>query len=245
MDFVFKPIGVVRSCFSEKFGVPRQSGLIPEATADIMVFPPYGAEASLRGLSCFSHIWIVFVFHLNADGRWSSTVRPPRLGGNRRMGVFATRSGFRPNPVGMSAVRLEKIDRTGDAYRLRVSGIDLVDGTPVLDIKPYLPYADRIEGAHGAYAGEAPPRSLSVTFSPEARGALERIDAVRRRRLTSLIEAVLALDPRPAYRRSDSGRVYGIAVDGIDVRWRVKGTRARVVSIRAGAEPFDQFPEKR
>ncbi len=245
MEFAFKPIGVVQSCFSEKFGAPRQAGLIPEATAEVVVFPPYGTEESLRGLSSFTHIWIVFVFHLNAEGRWSPTVRPPRLGGNRRIGVFATRSGFRPNPLGMSAVRLEGIDRIKDAFRLRVSGIDLVDGTPVLDIKPYLPYADRIKGAGGAYAGEAPPRPLSVAFSSQARSALAQMEAGRANRLMSLIEAMLALDPRPAYRRSEPDRVYGFTVDGIDVRWRVIGARARVVSIHTGVESFDQSPETR
>jgi tRNA-Thr(GGU) m(6)t(6)A37 methyltransferase TsaA len=245
MEFVFNPIGIVRSCFSEKFGVPRQPGLVPEATADLLLFPPYSDEASLRGLSLFTHIWIVFVFHLNPDGRWSPTVRPPRLGGNRRIGVFATRSGFRPNPVGISAVRLEGIDRGGDGCRIRISGIDLVDGTPVLDIKPYVPYADCVEGAQGAYASRAPSRPLEVVFSPAAQRALEGIEAGRRSRLAALIQSMLALDPRPAYRRCESDRIYGFAVEGFDIRWQVDGSRVRVLSIRAGIEPFDQSPEKR
>ncbi len=229
MEFVFKPIGIVRSCFTEKFGTPRQPGLVPEAGAEIVLSPPYHVEEAVRGLSSFSHLWIVFVFHRNRS--WSPTVRPPRLGGNRRIGVFASRSGFRPNPVGMSAVRLEKIVRESGSCRLRISGGDLIDGTPVLDVKPYVPYADRICNAEGGFAGAPPERRLEVVFSSEAEKAAAEIEAEGSTRIKDLISAVIALDPRPAYQRTDSKRDYGTLLHGFDVRWQVCGKTALVTSI--------------
>ena len=135
-DFTFHPIGVIRSCFTEKFGIPRQPGLVPAARATLEVFSPYDRDEAFRNLDEFSHLWVIFVFHGIPAGKWRPTVRPPRLGGNRRTGVFATRSGFRPNPIGMSAVSLEGIRRHNGKLLLELSGIDLLDRTPVLDIKP-------------------------------------------------------------------------------------------------------------
>jgi tRNA-Thr(GGU) m(6)t(6)A37 methyltransferase TsaA len=245
MTFTFEPIGVVRTCFTDKFGIPRQSGLVPEARGEIELFPPYASAEAVRELTSFSHLWVAFVFHGNPEGRWSPTVRPPRLGGNRRIGVFASRSGFRPNPIGLSAVRIEGIRHDGAVCRIGISGADLLDGTPVLDIKPYLPYADRIEDATGGIADKAPGKRLSVVFSPGARKSARRMEAENGIDLFGLIEAMLALDPRPAYQESKSERIYGFILHGADVRWQVRGTEARVLTIRTGPYGFDQTEEKR
>jgi tRNA-Thr(GGU) m(6)t(6)A37 methyltransferase TsaA len=235
MEFNFTPIGVIRSCFPEKFGVPRQAGLVREAAGSVALFPPFDSEEALRGLEAFSHIWITFVFHENLGKNWSPTVRPPRLGGNRRIGVFASRSGFRPNPVGISAVRLEGIVREAGDCRLQVRGLDLVDGTPVLDIKPYVPYADAIAGARAGYAVSAPEPTLSVIFSAEAEATLARLETERQIPLRRLVENLLALDPRPAYRRQAPG-AYGTRLYDLDIRWQAEGSTARVVSVET-ADP--------
>ena len=163
--FCFHPIGVVYSCFSEKFGIPRQPGLVPAARATLEILPPYDRDEAFRGLDDFSHLWIVFVFHGIDAEKWQPTVRPPRLGGNTRVGVFASRSGFRPNPIAISSVVLESIRRDHGKMVLELSGIDILDQTPVLDIKPYLPYADSIPDANGGYAGEPPRPSIAIDFS--------------------------------------------------------------------------------
>jgi hypothetical protein len=159
--------------------------------------------------------------------------------------VFASRSGFRPNPIGLSAVRLEGIEHDGAVCRIRISGVDLLDGTPVLDLKPYLPYADRTEDATGGIADKAPGNRLSVVFSPEARKSARRLEAENGIELLGLIEAMLALDPRPAYHGNESERIYGFTVHGINVRWQIRGAEARVLSIRTGPCGFDQTEEKR
>ena len=245
MAFTFDPIGVVRTCFTDKFGIPRQAGLIAGATGEIVLFSPYASAEAVRELTSFSHLWVVFVFHGNPEGRWSPTVRPPRLGGNRRIGVFASRSGFRPNPIGLSAVRIEGINHDGAVCRIGISGVDLLDGTPVLDVKPYLPYADRVEDATGGIADKAPAKRLTVIFSPEARNAARRLEAENGIELLGLIDAMLALDPRPAFHESRSERVYGFTLHGFDVRWQIRGAEARVLSIRADRRGFEQTEEKR
>ena len=199
MDFSFKPIGIIDSCFKEKFGIPRQPGLATEARAILKIFPPFDQMEAFKGLADFSHIWIIFVFHSGMPGTWKATVRPPRLGGNRRTGVFSTRSGFRPNPIGLSAVRLEKIVREKKQTRLYLGGVDLMDGTPVLDIKPYLPYADVISNACGGFASSIPEAPIRVNFSPQARAACLEKERSGYPGLTLLIEQLLKMDPRPAY----------------------------------------------
>lgn len=206
-------IADLKSVFSDKFGIPRQSGQVEEARGEVILRPAYARAEAVRGLDDCSHIWLLFECH-RADG-WRPTVRPPRLGGNRRIGVFASRSPFRPNPIGLSVVRLEGVDVT-NGVRLHVSGVDILDGTPILDIKPYLPWADAIPEATG-FAVDA-PSSLPVRMSDEALSALEQCDPSGERR--RLIEKLLALDPRPAY-HSDAGRTYASEVDGLTVRWRV------------------------
>lgn len=229
MEFSMEPIARIHTDFSTKFGVPRQSGLVEALEAEIIFEPPYRDPAALRGLEGFSHLWLVWVFHQAAGWPWSPTVRPPRLGGNRRMGVFATRSPFRPNPVGLSAVKLAGIETAGPSGPvLRVRGADLVDGTPILDIKPYLPYADCIPEALGGFAPRPAGAPLAVEIPP---ALLERVPPERREAL----EAVLAQDPRPRY-QADPERVYGFTFAGLEVRFTVEGERLTVREVAASPE---------
>lgn len=221
-----RPIARVHSDFGSKFGVPRQSGLVPELTAELEFEPEFRSPEAVRGLEAFSHIWLIWQFSENADRGWSPTVRPPRLGGNRRVGVFASRSPFRPNPLGLSCVRLLEVRQ--DQARgplLLLGGADLVDGTPVYDIKPYVPYADCHPEAVGGFAEEVAWRPLEVDFPPEL---LERVPEEKR----AALRGILAMDPRPAYQK-DPGRVYGFAFAGLELRFSVGEGRLRVLT----AEP--------
>ncbi len=218
-----EPIAHIRSEFSGKFGVPRQAGLVEGLRATVVFELPYRSPDALRGIDGFSHLWLIWEFSENKGAGWSPTVRPPRLGGNARLGVFATRSPFRPNPIGLSCVKLEKVEWDGPSGpALWVSGADLVDGTPIFDIKPYLPYADCRPEAAGGFAGEA-PAELAVDFP---RKLLDRVPPDRREALTG----VLAQDPRPPYQR-DPKRVYGFGFAGLEVRFAVAGGVLTVISV--------------
>lgn len=219
-----QPIAHIQSAFPEKFGVPRQSGLIDALRASLVFLPEYRAREAFRGIEGFSHLWLLWHFSRVPQGKWSPTVRPPRLGGNRRVGVFASRSPFRPNPIGLSCVALERVDYDAvDGPRLIVRGADLVDGTPVFDVKPYLPSADcHLEAAEG-FTGENPWSLLEVDFSSEL---LERVPETEREALL----AVLAADPRPHYHH-DPARVYGMGFAGVQVRFIVEAGCLRVVSV--------------
>ena len=227
------PIGYMRSCFPEKFGTPRQPGLVAMATGTIALVPPYNVPEMVRGLEAYSHIWLIFRFHGCAGRPWRPTVRPPRLGGNRRIGVLATRSNFRPNAIGMSAVQLAGIRCSREGVFIAVSGIDIIDGTPVLDIKPYLPYSDCITDAA---APPAPSGSVSVTFSPPAADALAALETTGYPGLGSLLSTVLSQDPRPAY---DAGRhrkkTYGMRIYDLNVRWEPTDEGIRVAGITGPA----------
>lgn len=209
------PIGHIRSDFADPFGIPRQPGLASAARATLVLCPPFDDPLTVRGLEAFSHVWLTFVFHLS-PARWTPLVRPPRLGGNARVGVFATRSTHRPNRLGLSLVALDDID-TRRGVRLSFSGTDLANGTPVVDIKPYLPWLEAQPNARGGFATEPPPL-CRVAFSAAARRQLaQRDDAAS---LHPLIQQVLAQDPRPAYRRQPSERVHGVRLRDLDVRFR-------------------------
>ena len=218
------PIAYIKSDFPEKFGIPRQSGLVEELTATVVFQPPYRVPDALRGLEGFSHLWLIWEFSQARREGWSPTVRPPRLGGNKRLGVFATRSPFRPNPLGLSCVRLLEIrqDREQGPV-LTVAGADLLDGTPIYDIKPYLPYADCKPEAVGGFAARPKGADLAVDCSP---ALLDRVPEDKRAALL----AVLAQDPRPQY-QDDPERVYGMAFAGLEVKFRVAGERLTVTEI--------------
>lgn len=215
-SFTFQAIAHVQSDFPEKFGIPRQSGILKSLTSTIVFEERFRNADALRGLEDFSHLWLLWVFSENIREGFSPTVRPPRLGGNRRMGVFATRSSFRPNPVALSVVKIERIETVSPSGpKIVVSGADLMDGTPIIDIKPYLPDADAISGAQGGFAEKVVRSPLEVRF-PDA--LLEKIPMEKREAL----RLALSEDPRPAYQR-DATRLYGFRFAKWNVRFSVSG----------------------
>ncbi len=228
-----KPIATIYTPFKEKFATPRQPGLAPTVRAQVELLPQFSSPEAVRGLEGFSHLWLIFLFHQTYGQGWSPTVRPPRLGGNQRVGVFACRSPFRPNPIGLSAVKLLSINCEAGKVVLEVQGADLIDGTPILDIKPYLPYTDSVDAATGGFADRAPQTLLQVEFTEPAQQQLTALSA-QTPGLETLIREVLSLDPRPAYKRAkDDGREYGVLLDQYNLRWKVTGKRLLVVGIEA------------
>ena len=225
-----KVVARIKSEFLEKFGIPRQSGLVEALRAEVVFELEYRHADALRGLEGFSHLWLIWQFSQAVREDWSPTVRPPRLGGNTRLGVFATRSPFRPNPIGLSCVRLEGLRQDPSLGTvLVVSGADLLDGTPIYDVKPYLPYADAHPEAVGGFAAAAPEAKLEVLIPEAVKAAMpaERLEALR---------GVLALDPRPSY-QNDPERVYGMRFAGYNVRFSVEGDTLRVRGVEAAPEP--------
>ena len=217
-------IAHIRSDFPEKFGIPRQSGLVNELKADIIFEPEYRNPESLRGLDGYSHIWLLWQFSEAVRGDWKPTVRPPRLGGNKRMGVFATRSPFRPNAIGLSCVRLEGIDlHTADGPVIHICGADLMDNSPIFDIKPYLPYADSYPDADSGFSAQTERNILKVDFPPQL---LAHIPESRRAALLG----ILAQDPRPSY-QSDSLRIYKLSFAGFNVHFTVSESTLTVTKV--------------
>jgi tRNA-Thr(GGU) m(6)t(6)A37 methyltransferase TsaA len=232
-DFSFEQIGVICSPYKEKFAVPRQPGLVQHGNGELHLLPPYNQPDAVRGLEDFSHLWVLFVFHQTMEGGWRPTVRPPRLGGNARMGVFATRSTFRPNPIGMSLVELKGIRCHKDQVILQLGSLDLVDGTPVVDIKPYLPFAEALPEAQASYAQQAPAASVNVSFTPEVEQQFPVLDK-RYPHLRAFITDVLAQDPRPAYRKGEeTGKAYAVWLHDFNVRWRVTDAGFEVFALEA------------
>ncbi|MBR2924506.1 MAG: tRNA (N6-threonylcarbamoyladenosine(37)-N6)-methyltransferase TrmO [Clostridia bacterium] len=219
-----KIIARIRNGFPTKFGLPRQSGLVQELASTIFFEPEYRIPEAFRGLEGYSHLWIIWQFHKAQRDSWSPTVRPPRLGGNVRMGVFATRSPFRPNAIGLSCVRLERIENTADqGIVLHVSGADLMDGTPIYDIKPYLPYVDSIPDAKGGFAAAHEDDHVEVVFPDEWLRAVPD-------ELQSGLIGVLRQDPRPAY-QNDPDRVYGFSYAGLEIRFTVRDSILTVCGV--------------
>ena len=222
-----EPVAHVRSCFGGKFAVPRQPGLCPSAWGEVVFEKGYDQPEALRGLEGFSHVWLVFGFHQTADKGWKPTVRPPRLGGNERVGVFASRATHRPNGLGLSLVALEGIDLEGpDGPMLRVGGLDLLDGTPIYDIKPYLAYAESVPDARSGFAGSDIER-LEVIVEEAAQTAFDALLP----RAQAVIKEALSLDPRPAVQSEEVGRVYGASLCGHEVRFIVGAGACRIVEI--------------
>jgi tRNA-Thr(GGU) m(6)t(6)A37 methyltransferase TsaA len=230
-----RPIAILRTPFAEKFGVPRQSGLVPAAEGRVEFLPEFAAPEFVRGLADFSHVWLITGFHQNPPWDGSATVRPPRLGGNERVGVFASRSPSRPNGLGLSLVELLSIE----PGVLHVAGIDAVDGTPVYDVKPYLPWCEAKPEARSDWAKDAPSirAAEDVVIAPEIVAQLPAS-------VVTLVRQLLALNLQPAYQPPEAGRVYGMAVAGWNVRWRSTDGKIEIVEVRclkdggaAGAAP--------
>jgi tRNA-Thr(GGU) m(6)t(6)A37 methyltransferase TsaA len=234
VKFQFEPIGTIESCFKEKFGIPRQSGLVKTARATLRLpLPKY--RDTCAALEQFSHLWIVFVFHQHSH--WNALVRPPRLGGAKKVGVFSSRSPHRPNPIGLSAVRLEKIEYQPREIVLHLLGGDFLDGTPVLDIKPYIRYADSISRASSGWT-EIESAPLKVGFSATASRRIRTHDPRGERKLKRLITEIIRGDPRPAFQRQKSEREkgaseYAFRLEEFDVHWMVEGLRAKVVNLKS------------
>ncbi|MFT5699428.1 MAG: tRNA-Thr(GGU) m(6)t(6)A37 methyltransferase TsaA [Desulforhopalus sp.] len=214
-----QPIGVIHSCFTEKFGIPRQPGMVPAATATLELFPPYNREEVSRGLAQFSHVWIHFLFHECVADGWKNTVRPPWLGGKKRVGVLATRSPHRPNHLGLSVVRLDSVVKEKSGICLKLSGVDLLDKTPVIDVKPYVPYSDSILSAECGYAkGQVP--DVEVRFSDVVLSFCENYSNATGRNIYALIEQMVKQDPRPA-KQKGAKQTFGMLLWDVNVRWSV------------------------
>jgi len=219
-SFTMLPIGIITSCYKEKFGIPRQPSLVKEATAELHLTTEF-TQDSVRGLKDFSHVWISFIFHETLQQGWKPLVRPPRLGGNTKVGVFATRSMFRPNGTGLSVLELLDIEIKSSKVILHLGACDLLDGTPVLDIKPYLPYVDSIPDAKGSFANNKPEIKMTVSFSNEAQNQCKQAELRLGKNVRQLIKEILQLDPRPAFQQGDiSDRVYAMKLYDFDVSWQ-------------------------
>lgn len=230
MTHTIEPIGVIHSPYAQKFAIPRQPGLVTAALAEIELATGYD-KSTLRGLEEFSHIWVLFLFHQNLAQGWKPLVRPPRLGGNSKVGVFASRSTFRPNGIGLSVVELLDVKQHGEEIKLVVRGGDWVNGTPVIDIKPYLPYVDAILAARGGYAHNAPEARLSVAFTAQAQQQLGQLQS-QYPDLATLISQVLQQDPRPAYQLDKpSDKIYGMQLYDLNIQWQVQDQQNLVINI--------------
>lgn len=234
----FAPIGIVQSAFKEKFGIPRQPGLVKSARATLKLADDPDLVRAIEGLGSFSHLWVVFVFHEHDAKNWKPSVRPPRLGGRERVGVLASRSPHRPNPIGLSAVKIESVTaHAPGGAEIEVSGVDILDGSPILDIKPYIPYADAVSDASAGWA-EEPIRRIEVVFAPKARDKAARIE-LKSPGFEALVREMLSIDPRPAFQKRKmppgsseaEGKRFGIRIDDWDVKWRIRSSRFEVIDI--------------
>ncbi len=226
-DIKITPIARMHSDFAGKFGIPRQSAIVEELRSTIIFEPPYRNSDALRGMDGFSHLWLIWQFSEAVRQDWSPTVRPPRLGGNTRMGVFATRSPFRPNSLGLSCVKFLGLEETTEfGTVIHVGGADLMDGTPIFDIKPYIPYADCHPNALHGFTGGTEGNTLDVNFPPNL---LQKLPESKQQAAIG----VLAHDPRPSYQK-DADRIYGFSFAGFEIRFRVAGTLLTVLDVTQG-----------
>lgn len=225
------PIAVVHSPFKEKFGIPHQAGMTESLITTLELLPPVASEEVVRGLEHCSHIWLVFVFSANQNAGWRKTVRPPRLGGKQKLGVLASRSPHRPNPIGLSPVKLEHVRIEGENIYLDVSGADLMDGTPILDIKPYLPDSDALDAQYD-FQSSREKLQLDVEFSAQAKKQCEDWTQLIQQPLEKQIIETIRCDPRPGYKRQNSDRVYGILLHQLNIRWRIDNDTILVDSIQ-------------
>ncbi|WP_434940620.1 tRNA (N6-threonylcarbamoyladenosine(37)-N6)-methyltransferase TrmO [Shewanella sp. HL-SH8] len=225
-------VAICRTPYKQKFGIPRQPGLV-DVKGYIELAPALNTVDAIRGIEQYSHLWLLFCFHENLAQGWKTTVRPPRLGGNEKLGVFATRSTFRPNGIGQSVVKLHGIVKRKGKVCLEISGMDLLDGTPIIDIKPYIPFSDAITDAKGGIAQEA-PELIKVVFSDNASIQLSTLAEIEKyAQLQPLISAVLAQDPRPAYKKAkEDPKVYQVALYDLDVLWQVIDNQIIVLMLK-------------
>lgn len=233
MKYTVEAIGLIHSCYREKFGIPRQPGLVKSATGSIELLPPCDREEMFRELESFSHIWLQFCFHEAVADGWRPTVRPPWLGGQKRVGCFASRSPHRPNFLGISVVRYHGLRREGKKLFLDISELDLLQGTPIFDIKPYIPYSDSIDDASSGFVHFS-PEQMEVSFSPEAEGSCDSYFISKGRDLKGLIREVLQQDPRPASQRHKS-REYGMLLWDMNIRWLADGRGFHVFLVEEDA----------
>lgn len=225
-----EPIATINTPFSEKFTIPRQASIVTEAVGKLYFTANYRQADCFNGLKAHSHYWLIWGFHKHIDKNKALTVRPPRLGGNTRVGVFATRSPFRPNNLGLSVVKLESLDI--EHFSLTVSGVDMLNGTPIYDIKPYIPYADMRQEALSEWANSPPTPKFSVTFLSEAEQILTAYDQAQGTRLRSLLSALLVYDARPAYQSAQTSedKVYATTLYNVDIKWKINNNRVTVIS---------------
>lgn len=226
-NITLTPIATIKSPYKEKFAIPRQPNLVNAACGKVIFSGDANNEELVRGIEQFSHLWLLFIFHGTQDQGWKPLVRPPRLGGNKKLGVLATRSTFRPNPIGMSVVKLEQVERrSGGQLELHISGLDLLNGTPIVDIKPYVPYSDSLPDACAGFAQNEPVASLKVTFTEQALLDLAKLNQ-KHPQLGLLIEQVLAQDPRPAYKQYKvDDKLYGMNLYDLNIQWRMISLKA-------------------
>lgn len=224
-DVTLKPIGLVNSPYKEKFAIPRQPGLVSSAKGSVKLLGAVNNCDVVRDLKQFSHIWLLFIFHETQSHGWKPLVRPPRLGGNQKVGVLATRTTFRPNPIGMSVVKLDDIEIIGQDVILHISGLDLLDQTPIVDIKPYIPYCDSLPNANAGFAQTEPQSNITVKFSEQAQLTLQALKKDLPE-LSLLINQVLMQDPRPAYKQNTTdNKVYGMNLYNLNIQWQMLDTQ--------------------
>lgn len=231
--YSFNTIGQVTSPYKEKFAIPRQPGIVTAARGKITLVEQLNNAEIIRGLEQFSHIWVLFVFHATQQQGWKPLVRPPRLGGNKKLGVLATRSTFRPNPIGMSVVKLDGIEHKPNSIELHISGLDLLDQTPVIDIKPYVGYSDSLENTESGFAQLAPSQLMNVNYTESAKNDLQK--AIKTEPdIESLLPQILAQDPRPAYKRTSiDDKVYGMRLFNFNIKWQLTSlTAIKVIEIK-------------